>query len=222
VKTINRRKAMFGLAGAVVAAYCRRPAAAFALGAAWTIVPTVTVMGPADDPRLVLVHDAVAFWNRTLAELGSAFRLGAVTEGSGVIPASELAGMSAATLSQTAPPTLPAEVMAVPGNIIVALSDGDFVSFCARRLSEAKALVAIRSAGVPPLSLPNVARNVIAHELGHAVGLGHNADPTLLMCGRPAPCRPDAFQSTAERYFPLGDDEKALLLRLYPADWRPR
>jgi len=40
------------------------------------------------------------------------------------------------------------------------------------------------------MNLPNVARNVIARELGHAIGLGHNSDPTMLMCGRPAPCRP--------------------------------
>jgi predicted Zn-dependent protease len=35
-----------------------------------------------------------------------------------------------------------------------------------------------------PLTLPNVARNVIAHELGHAIGLSHNDDPNYLMCGR--------------------------------------
>jgi hypothetical protein len=48
------------------------------------------------------------------------------------------------------------------------------------------------------------------------------SDPTMLMCGRPAPCRPMEFQSTIEHYFPLTGDEKALLLQLYPADWHPR
>jgi hypothetical protein len=57
---------------------------------------------------------------------------------------------------------------------------------------------------------------VIAHELGHAIGLAHNSDPTMLMCGRPAPCRPMAFQSATEHYFSLTSDEKALLLQLYP------
>jgi len=42
------------------------------------------------------------------------------------------------------------------------------------------------------------------------------------MCGRPAPCRPDAFASPTERYFPLTAAEKALLLSLYPADWGAR
>ena len=71
------------------------------------------------------------------------------------------------------------------------------------------------------MTLPNVARNVIAHELGHAIALGHNSDPAMLMCGRPAPCRPVAFASPNEHYFPLSPDQRALLLRLYPADWKP-
>src|SRR5262245_567470 len=86
----------------------------------------------------------------------------------------------------------------------------------------AKVLVGIKSDHRYPLTLPNVPRNVIAHELGHAIGLSHNADPTMLMCGRPAPCRPDAFQSYTKRFFPLTDEEKARLVQMYPTNWPSR
>lgn len=109
----------------------------------------------------------------------------------------------------------------IPGDIVVALSDADFISF-STHWPNGKGLVAIKSIRSYPLTLPNVARNVIAHELGHAIGLAHNSDPTMLMCGRPAPCRPMAFQSATEHYFPLTGDEKALLLQLYPANWHTR
>src|SRR5439155_20216722 len=118
---------------------------------------------------------------------------------------------------------VPSSVAVLPGNLIVALSDdANFISFTRRWPKDEKALAAIRSHLQWPLKLPNVARNVIAHELGHAIGLGHNDDPAMLMCGRPSSCRPNLFRSDAPRLFPLTDDEKSRLLLMYPAEWKPR
>jgi hypothetical protein len=64
--------------------------------------------------------------------------------------------------------------------------------------------------------------NVVAHEIGHALALQHNGDPTTLMCGRPASCRPAAFTSEEQRMFPLTSDDIARLRELYPANWHAR
>jgi hypothetical protein len=48
-------------------------------GVAWRYTPMVVVVSAAGDPHSRLVDEAVAFWNKTLAEIGSGFRLGSVT-----------------------------------------------------------------------------------------------------------------------------------------------
>jgi putative tryptophan/tyrosine transport system substrate-binding protein len=183
----------------------------------WDFVPTITVVSAAGDPRLPLVNEAVAFWNDTFAELGTPFRLGALTQVIAAIPVDDLEKISPRV---TYLPGLPESIKRIDGNIIVALSDREFISFTARRLALNKAVVAIKDYRSFPLTLPNVARNVIAHELGRAIGLPHNADPTSLMCGRPAPCRPDLFASDHPEYFLLTEAEKAELQRMYPRSWR--
>jgi hypothetical protein len=186
----------------------------------WNKIPAVVVSGKEGDPRIQLVIEAVDFWNKQLSEIGSGFRLGAVTFTNQSIPAEELAARSNAVLSKQGALEPTASLMKIHGDLIVALSDGDFVSFTGPFLSDGRRLVGIRGFQLYPLTLPNVARNVIAHELGHAIGLGHNDDPANLMCGRPASCRPDAFRSGTERYFPLMEEEKQFLLKLYPPTWK--
>jgi hypothetical protein len=162
---MNRRDAMQGIATALLApCWPVGRALAAGLGFAWGVVPTIAVVGAADDPRQALVRDAIAFWNQTLGELRSGFRLGAVAWQDGSVPDDLIVALSESTLKGMKRP-FPERLGSIPGEIVVALSDADFISF-SMHWSIRKGLVAIKSGRVYPLTLPNVARNVVAHELG--------------------------------------------------------
>jgi hypothetical protein len=194
------------------------------LGVPWRITPGIVVISvDRDDARFVLVDEAVSFWNKTLQEIDSGFRLGPVTRRVQAIPEDALQSLSKAMLSSPlGTMDIPRSLRDLPGDITILLGDSDFVSFAFSVDAYRKRLVGIKGATLPPMNLPNVPRNLIAHELGHAIGLGHNSDPTYLMCGRPAPCRPDIYRSDEPRQFPLTAEEKRQLLMMYPREWKPQ
>ena len=103
-----------------------------------------------------------------------------------------------------------------PADIVIALSQTDLISFSVRWRAGSRGVVGIRRSDIPPLSLPNTVRNVVAHELGHVLGLDHNHDATTLMCGRPASCRPADFASDTVRFFPLTAADERHLQERWP------
>jgi hypothetical protein len=174
---------------------------------------SIAVCGPEVDSRRTAIDEAVAFWNDQLSNLHAKLTLGPIAPCDRSVPDGVLVRISEGILRGERAGRLPRELDSVQGDIIVVLSGADLVSVGGA--GGRRGLTILRRADVPPLSLPNVARNVIAHELGHVLGLSHNADPTLLMCGRPAACRPALFQSDQTRFFPLTDAETRELARRY-------
>ena len=195
---------------------------------AWTALPvgaaqtTVVVLAPtAADDRIDPSSTAIAFWNDRLAELGVETALSdpEVVIDSPVARALENYARQVATRSVGLPggsyePAPPAALTNLEGDIIVLLSRQDIMSFTwpMPQVSPPRYFVVIRAVRGPYRNDPMVSRHVVAHELGHALGLKHNAEPHTLMCG---PCQPLTAEPDATGFLPLTDRDRARLRDLH-------
>jgi hypothetical protein len=178
----------------------------------------VTILGSPADPSVAPAREAIAHWSSEFVRLGRHVELDSGTVRERSIPNDVLAAAGGEVMFGRGPATsrLRERLTGVPGDIIIALSDTDLISFGVPWRAGSQGVVVLRRSDIPPLSLPNTVRNVVAHELGHVLGLTHNRDSTTLMCGRPAPCRPAAFASDTARFFPLTPSDERWLRERWP------
>jgi Dual-action HEIGH metallo-peptidase len=182
---------------------------------AWTETPSIVVLSTNADSRIGALREAVDFWNSEFSMLGSPFRLGRIVHSLRTISDDDVRLFKANRLLT---PTLVNGMREANGDVIVALCDDtDFNAFTSGGPIVGKILIAIPS--FRKYWYMGIERNVIAHELGHAVGLGHNDDWATLMCGG-ATCRHPAFPSNG--FLPLTSAEKARLFEMYPPSWESK
>jgi hypothetical protein len=182
----------------------------------------VLIVTPADrDTRLVATREAIVFWNQTLSDLRLRPRLLEI-EKLVAPPISrtlenytrQIWLLAGKTVPKEAEPKPPRELLGLEAEIVVFLSSQQIFSFAWPFAGRTRFFLGIQTDRAAPLNYPNVSRNVVAHELGHALGLEHNGDTRTLMCG---PCQPLLYRSEQRVFFPLTSEERARLLVLHPA-----
>jgi hypothetical protein len=183
----------------------------------------VVIVAPDEsDGRFVATREAIAFWNQTLQELQLRPRL---IEAQVLVDPPITRSLETYTrqiwllagrpVSKDAGPKPPREVASLDGDIVVFFSKQIIFSFAWPFDGGKRYFIGIQTDGAPPLDHPNVSRNIVAHELGHVLGLVHNGNTPTLMCG---PCQHLLYSSEQPVFFPLTQTERAILRTLYPAE----
>jgi len=169
------------------------------------------LVADADDERVVMVGDAVSFWNKTVSDLGLAGPFsepGNPAPPAGLRPfenyAHQLSQLAGRLHSSDPGPRPPEALFRVDAEVVVLLSAQNLMPFAWPYGDDGRYFVAIPSGD----ERDNVVRNVIAHELGHVLGLKHTREPGVLMC---QPCDTSAHNGDQPRFLPLTEVDRERL-----------
>ena len=172
-----------------------------------------------NDVRLPMALDAIKFWNDVAAELNLNLRL--VEELRIGTPVMRSLENYARSISQragrlrggSAEPEAPAVVTDLDADAVLLLSRQDLMSFAwPVPRHPGHYFVAVEEDATAMARNPNIARNILAHEIGHTLGLRHNRDATTLMCG---PCRTHDLATDRPQYMRLTEADRRRLIARY-------
>ncbi len=159
-----------------------------------------------------MVVDAAAFWNRAASAVGFASAFAdplLVSPPRSLRPfenyAHQLSQLAGRLHSSDPGPEPPEALFAVDAEVVVLLSAQNLMPFAWPYGEDGRHFVAVPSGD----EREDVTRNVIAHELGHVLGLEHIREPGVLMC---QPCDTSSARSRDQpRFLPLTDLDRERL-----------